>query len=102
MIRRPPRSTLFPYTTLFRSSQVNRLVSSLKGIVPPDDIESVDAFEGRESDAVDRKSTRLNSSHSQISYAVFCLKKKKTKIRVTKRQKRLNIRSLYVSAQLGA
>src|SRR2546427_9294099 len=72
MIRRPPRSTLFPYTTLFRSGRVRRrgnppfrLARSLGavGVTPP---------AGR-----DRKSTRLNSSHSQISYAVFCLKKKK-------------------------
>src|SRR2546427_5970924 len=89
MIRRPPRSTLFPYTTLFRSragqdqgrghrGEVKRVVSRLR-------------FAGwcakRKRDALtrhtrppsvgDRKSTRLNSSHSQISYAVFCLKKKK-------------------------
>src|SRR2546427_4351469 len=77
MIRRPPRSTLFPYTTLFRS----RLAIA-------SDVDIVHAREkGRELAAahgftlgdqtVDRKSTRLNSSHSQISYAVFCLKKKK-------------------------
>src|SRR2546430_6358003 len=70
MIRRPPRSTLFPYTTLFRSGRVNRdfrFGEPLSG--PSPCAESVDAK--------DRKSTRLNSSHSQISYAVFCLKKKK-------------------------
>src|SRR5438445_4285901 len=69
MIRRPPRSTLFPYTTLFRSDA--RVASSTRG--------------GRVGGAVfarcaqrrDRKSTRLNSSHANISYAVFCLKKKK-------------------------
>src|SRR3982751_7061818 len=65
MIRRPPRSTLFPYTTLFRSGQT-----------PGPDASP--AERGRYLDAVkDRKSTRLNSSHDQISYAVFCLKKKK-------------------------
>src|SRR2546430_12187582 len=66
MIRRPPRSTPFPYTTLFRSE-----------LQPPccQTPRRVDAQDGAESD---RKSTRLNSSHSQISYAVFCLKKKKT------------------------
>src|SRR6266567_4786423 len=72
MIRRPPRSTLFPYTTLFRSPAAR----ARGGIDPP----------GRGRDGLlprqarrqgDRKSTRLNSSHSQISYAVFCLKKKK-------------------------
>src|SRR5271170_8245071 len=66
MIRRPPRSTLFPYTTLFRSSGHNDLRTALGNL--------------RGSFAVgpeDRKSTRLNSSHEWISYAVFCLKKKK-------------------------
>src|SRR2546430_8936353 len=82
MIRRPPRSTLFPYTTLFRSGvqrQVQRMAQPLshrRGLaagghpVEPAD-PHVDRVDG------DRKSTRLNSSHSQISYAVFCLKKKK-------------------------
>src|SRR2546430_8829051 len=72
MIRRPPRSTLFPYTTLFRSPlDAVRLVPS--PVVSPDlPVESVTVT------TKDRKSTRLNSSHSQISYAVFCLKKKKT------------------------
>src|SRR2546430_4711989 len=73
MIRRPPRSTLFPYTTLFRSpfNEASRVGWSLDfndHSVPP----RIDWPEHR-----DRKSTRLNSSHSQISYAVFCLKKKK-------------------------
>src|SRR5689334_23507771 len=70
MIRRPPRSTLFPYTTLFRS----RVRAEGKGLreVPRDgDVAGV------RDRASDRKSTRLNSSHSSISYAVFCLKKKK-------------------------
>src|SRR2546430_12039148 len=65
MIRRPPRSTLFPYTTLFRSNEVNPatyIPGNSTGIAG--------------SCGADRKSTRLNSSHSQISYAVFCLKKK--------------------------
>src|SRR2546427_5033636 len=66
MIRRPPRSTLFPYTTLFRSHRGGR--GSGQG---PRQRGGKDRVEG------DRKSTRLNSSHSQISYAVFCLKKKK-------------------------
>src|SRR2546427_802580 len=71
MIRRPPRSTLFPYTPLFRSSHHVRLRR------PP----AADALEyPRPSEGRDRKSTRLNSSHSQISYAVFCLKKKKKTI----------------------
>src|SRR5947209_11876882 len=67
MIRRPPRSTLFPYTTLFRSvnastSRLNTVFKCDLGLLP---------------DGPDRKSTRLNSSHANISYAVFCLKKKK-------------------------
>src|SRR6266700_6723939 len=65
MIRRPPRSTLFPYTTLFRSSS-----SSGEFVALPSGIHGI-GFEGE-----DRKSTRLNSSHVKISYAVFCLKKK--------------------------
>src|SRR2546430_10545100 len=85
MIRRPPRSTLFPYTTLFRS------MAAVCGEICQD---PVDEFQGHDhlandigtryaithggiARAEDRKSTRLNSSHSQISYAVFCLKKKK-------------------------
>src|SRR6478736_7373322 len=72
MIRRPPRSTLFPYTTLFRSHR--RIVGEPAHRL--DDRARLTA--GRQRDPPDRKSTRLNSSHSQISYAVFCLKKKKT------------------------
>src|SRR3712207_8341736 len=93
MIRRPPRSTLFPYTTLFRSDELAlgtadlvqllddvdrdpdraRLVRERAGDRLPDPPRRV----GRELEALDRKSTRLNSSHANISYAVFCLKKKK-------------------------
>src|SRR3712207_8488552 len=102
MIRRPPRSTLFPYTTLFRSELPLKLVGdgrSARGVgriragerkylsftygkeapavVPP----LGEAARGRlERTAQDRKSTRLNSSHANISYAVFCLKKKKTPV----------------------
>src|SRR5206468_12198781 len=71
-LRRPPRSTLFPYTTLFRSVQGVEHRAVLEA-------EAVDQL-GRRADRrlqLDRKSTRLNSSHDQISYAVFCLKKKK-------------------------
>src|SRR5256885_8527386 len=73
MIRRPPRSTLFPYTTLFRSYTVT---------VPnygPSSAAKVTLKDVLPADAIDRKSTRLNSSHLVISYAVFCLKKKKNK-----------------------
>src|SRR2546427_5805251 len=68
MIRRPPRSTLFPYTTLFRSLDAAILMHP-----------KVWEASGHLAGFADRKSTRLNSSHSQISYAVFCLKKKKKK-----------------------
>src|SRR2546422_5320278 len=80
MIRRPPRSTLFPYTTLFRSSiRVRRDLH--RPIVRSDQhwILLRQPFGGADADAGDRKSTRLNSSHGYISYAVFCLKKKKMK-----------------------
>src|SRR2546427_3503776 len=74
MIRRPPRSTLFPYTTLFRSGVVGVVATGLDVVYPR---RHVVLFERVRQSGVDRKSTRLNSSHSQISYAVFCLKKKK-------------------------
>src|SRR3712207_8747931 len=97
MIRRPPRSTLFPYTTLFRSGvlQAGPVILELgreNQVFPPDRLE--DALHDRRGSsgnrdplpflrsievARDRKSTRLNSSHANISYAVFCLKKKKKK-----------------------
>src|SRR2546427_6795154 len=95
MIRRPPRSTLFPYTTLFRSIDSPEGQDELAAEpVVPQEIRDEDVLNALEKVAVefrevvlladveefsyrDRKSTRLNSSHSQISYAVFCLKKKK-------------------------
>src|SRR3712207_7994031 len=90
MIRRPPRSTLFPYTTLFRSrARRERLVAlvepatSVEVVVPDADVSVALADLARrylaareQAGAADRKSTRLNSSHANISYAVFCLKKK--------------------------
>src|SRR2546430_3760482 len=101
MIRRPPRSTLFPYTTLFRSAArtnhfLNQKQNAIKrkvevqSVHPAVDVDQIaahhikiigqDVFEIRFTQRwQDRKSTRLNSSHSQISYAVFCLKKKKNK-----------------------
>src|SRR5690349_22133462 len=88
MIRRPPRSTLFPYTTLFRSRK--QFGASFDGslaytYIRAYDVQSLtsDRAVGRE--ALDRKSTRLNSSHVEISYAVFCLKKKKKKKRTISR-----------------
>src|SRR3712207_8291756 len=83
MIRRPPRSTLFPYTTLFRS----RLDDRIPRVEDAGDREPHQAFERAPVDSrpfiehLDRKSTRLNSSHANISYAVFCLKKKKKRKR---------------------
>src|SRR2546430_10792344 len=86
MIRRPPSSPLFPYTTLFRSD----MFQDLRHKGPPQ--ASLPRFPGHEKCARaasrDRKSTRLNSSHSQISYAVFCLKKKNTRIT---RKSKLNV-----------
>src|SRR5689334_25204579 len=78
MIRRPPRSTLFPYTTLFRSSDANSS-RFMKAFFYLNDVD----LDG----GPDRKSTRLNSSHSSISYAVFCLKKKKKKKKNNKKNK---------------
>src|SRR5688572_31757287 len=111
MIRRPPRSTLFPYTTLFRSheraKEVRPQASSQgpavheavgTGHLGPASMTAAGSLRGRDvlsvadlsaAEVEDRKSTRLNSSHSQISYAVFCLKKKK-KIKKTKKKKKNN------------
>src|SRR3712207_6877472 len=93
MIRRPPRSTLFPYTTLFRSDAalVNGTAAhgedyddTFEGgpvhsgaVVVPAVLAAAERFGLSGADTLDRKSTRLNSSHANISYAVFCLKKKK-------------------------
>src|SRR3712207_8213735 len=93
MIRRPPRSTLFPYTTLFRSECLHRAASG----EAPSEVEVLNsaavtvavasqgypgAYEKGVPIRIDRKSTRLNSSHANISYAVFCLKKKKNIITI--------------------
>src|SRR2546422_4155652 len=77
MIRRPPRSTLFPYTTLFRSNRLARRAAGLRATVRPRRSALPLSKSPRHRIARDRKSTRLNSSHGYISYAVFCLKKKK-------------------------
>src|SRR2546430_17723176 len=74
MIRRPPRSTLFPYTTLFRSLLGLAITDQFSGDVSDRWGEAQECFDKL---GEDRKSTRLNSSHSQISYAVFCLKKER-------------------------
>src|SRR3712207_7646928 len=97
MIRRPPRSTLFPYTTLFRSEPSSLFRTYVGPRVTADELPfpsgglsaylspgmrvgeyRIESFIGRGGMALDRKSTRLNSSHANISYAVFCLKKKTT------------------------
>src|SRR2546430_11675669 len=88
MIRRPPRSTLFPYTTLFRSHGAHRLMRRADRLAAARALRhlvhahrfvgpALTVPQARGAQPADRKSTRLNSSHSQISYAVFCLKKKK-------------------------
>src|SRR2546426_7158136 len=95
MIRRPPRSTLFPYTTLFRSKEIKQVMADAErarqyGTRTMVFIDEIHRFNKAQQDAflphvekgnirLDRKSTRLNSSHLVISYAVFCLKKKKKK-----------------------
>src|SRR3712207_8754786 len=94
MIRRPPRSTLFPYTTLFRSYFLHEKVGAARWSVlligflgvlviasPGTDSFQIGALFALGNAVLDRKSTRLNSSHANISYAVFCLKKKKIKSR---------------------
>src|SRR3712207_6993942 len=96
MIRRPPRSTLFPYTTLFRSQFADTGLRTLigNGVIPEDLLSATDVAQLRfvliglglmlllvfRPQGIDRKSTRLNSSHANISYAVFCLKKKNKKL----------------------
>src|SRR5690554_7044973 len=97
MIRRPPRSTLFPYTTLFRSDAafdaagqpfVFEDFPALEGEAEDTGLSggAVEVVEDEVAETVDRKSTRLNSSHVRISYAVFCLKKKKKKKRILNTQ----------------
>src|SRR3712207_8526980 len=101
MIRRPPRSTLFPYTTLFRSTLLEKFNSKLSSIMKVPELRDRILFTllmflvarigtfipapGVDTDrlAADRKSTRLNSSHANISYAVFCLKKKQPQSRLS-------------------
>src|SRR2546429_4320372 len=98
MIRRPPRSTLFPYTTLFRSLfeglatvQKKDSAGRLAGLVEGNGQKRVNLkfLQDRAGKARDRKSTRLNSSHGYISYAVFCLKKKKKKNTYTPKENKI-------------
>src|SRR5687768_18001654 len=94
MLRRPTRSTHFPYTTLFRSrsrptapiqrsSRSSKARSAPSDRSPPAPVEDLDEFVDLAAALADRKSTRLNSSHGYISYAVFCLKKKKRNVSIT-------------------
>src|SRR5690349_22745866 len=92
MIRRPPRSTLFPYTTLFRSERAQLYEAELRARRDAEEARARADEANRAKSELDRKSTRLNSSHVEISYAVFCLKKKKKKeknsIRSRKKKKK--------------
>src|SRR5438270_7306041 len=98
MLRPTPRSTLFPYTTLFRSLEdlvSHTVAANNNGLITHLDAKLNAAISAHDKarngdDAKDRKSTRLNSSHSQISYAVFCLKKKKKKDNRKKEKKKTN------------
>src|SRR2546430_7544469 len=98
MIRRPPRSTLFPYTTLFRSSAALLQSAAQFGYFPTTwnatPKQAIADFYKQDPKG-DRKSTRLNSSHSQISYAVFCLKKKKNIIKSNHRPSIRNKQFIY-------
>src|SRR5438094_5104114 len=101
MIRRPPRSTLFPYTTLFRSERTVQLLDLR--LMPGGNLLDLPLLFARQVQAhqLDRKSTRLNSSHRTISYAVFCLKKKKKKKKINNNTRYkssnniTNIKSVY-------
>src|SRR3989442_7233628 len=97
MIRRPPRSTLFPYTTLFRSIRIIDKVGKIsseqaerefaRAGLSKDKVKRILGFADVSGDPEDRKSTRLNSSHVRISYAVFCLKKKNSKVHAATAQR---------------
>src|SRR5690349_24010268 len=102
MIRRPPRSTLFPYTTLFRShSSAARRTPGPPAFLDWPDAQVQRGGGGAAERVQDRKSTRLNSSHVEISYAVFCLKKKKNDYLIPRKQECLNTNAdqhqLYVA-----
>src|SRR5436305_6992567 len=100
MIRRPPRSTLFPYTTLFRSGAdyvgLDEFIQKIEGgWVDVDVIVATPSVMPKIGKLGDRKSTRLNSSHVRISYAVFCLKKKKKKKKTTRNNYNYKQKSTY-------
>src|SRR5258707_10646338 len=99
MIRRPPRSTLFPYTTLFRSGRAAQLLRAEPAVAKLSGAHARGATcppAGRDGErSLDRKSTRLNSSHANISYAVFCLKKKRAQVTSP-----AHVRTRHASARL--
>src|SRR6266496_2740851 len=101
MIRRPPRSTLFPYTTLFRSSRGLALVSA-RYAGHSARLEGADLGKAQLRPREDRKSTRLNSSHVEISYAVFCLKKKRRNTASNSRISSANRLVSFASASASA
>src|SRR5690349_23352540 len=101
MIQRPPRSTLFPYTTLFRSCMISStsFFPPPSGLAMPSSRSRSPSFAG-DLEREDRKSTRLNSSHVEISYAVFCLKKKNKKLKTdNQHQHILQILNMNVKSQ---
>src|SRR5690349_22244983 len=99
MLRRPPRSTLFPYTTLFRSNgRPNSSPSSQRPDGSPPRVRP-DRGSAALDSPQDRKSTRLNSSHVEISYAVFCLKKKKKKKKKYKKKRKKEYRRRHRNAE---
>src|SRR4051812_49821504 len=99
MIRRPPRSTLFPYTTLFRSLMMDRAGDRAVAL---QHVAGADVDQQRLARLRDRKSTRLNSSHMSISYAVFCLKKKKHDHRRARRRSTTTTRAKTLAPAVRA
>src|SRR5690349_21928643 len=100
MLRRPPRSTLFPYTTLFRSWATASMIRPSRRTGPR--IDRASGTENPTSRSRDRKSTRLNSSHVEISYAVFCLKKKKKKKNINDNNQKTEETNSATQERIGA
>src|SRR2546427_5985456 len=102
MIRRPPRSTLFPYTTLFRSEVVVAVHHGVFGVIGQHQEHVGEPQNPGRGRHLDRKSTRLNSSHSQISYAVFCLKKKKKTNQIMHSNLHINMMNRNITLNTGS